>query len=126
MRVGHPFFLSSQIQGFASPASAVITSPATAVYRTNESEPPASGYGRRGEEKGYVSISMISQREKGELARFYTVTDPRKHEKGYTVYKVTARVSCQTRAVGNMASGSRIAVHHRYCCWKQPIPASQL
>ncbi|KAL2082178.1 hypothetical protein ACEWY4_021996 [Coilia grayii] len=35
---------------------------------------------------------MISQREKGELARFYTVTDPRKHEKGYTVYKVTARI----------------------------------
>uniref|UniRef100_A0A3B4AWW1 PX domain-containing protein n=1 Tax=Periophthalmus magnuspinnatus TaxID=409849 RepID=A0A3B4AWW1_9GOBI len=36
---------------------------------------------------------MISQREKGELARFYTVTDPKKHKKGYTVYKVTARVS---------------------------------
>uniref|UniRef100_A0A3B4AXL7 Uncharacterized protein n=1 Tax=Periophthalmus magnuspinnatus TaxID=409849 RepID=A0A3B4AXL7_9GOBI len=30
---------------------------------------------------------------KGELARFYTVTDPKKHKKGYTVYKVTARVS---------------------------------
>ncbi|KAM8831883.1 ribosomal protein S6 kinase delta-1 isoform 2-T2 [Spinachia spinachia] len=36
---------------------------------------------------------MISQRGRGELARFYTVTDPKKHLKGYTVYKVTAR-SC--------------------------------
>ncbi|KAK7907822.1 hypothetical protein WMY93_016434 [Mugilogobius chulae] len=35
---------------------------------------------------------MISQRDKGELARFYTVTDPKKHKKGYTVYKVTARI----------------------------------
>uniref|UniRef100_A0AAY5EI43 Non-specific serine/threonine protein kinase n=1 Tax=Electrophorus electricus TaxID=8005 RepID=A0AAY5EI43_ELEEL len=35
---------------------------------------------------------MISQRERGELARFYTVTDPKKHKKGYTVYKVTARI----------------------------------
>uniref|UniRef100_A0A3B3RT89 PX domain-containing protein n=1 Tax=Paramormyrops kingsleyae TaxID=1676925 RepID=A0A3B3RT89_9TELE len=34
---------------------------------------------------------MISQRERGELARFYTVTDPKRHKKGYTVYKVTAR-----------------------------------
>ncbi|XP_067339155.1 ribosomal protein S6 kinase delta-1 isoform X1 [Channa argus] len=35
---------------------------------------------------------MISQRDTGELARFYTVTDPKKHRKGYTVYKVTARI----------------------------------
>uniref|UniRef100_A0A7N8YMH3 Ribosomal protein S6 kinase delta-1 n=1 Tax=Mastacembelus armatus TaxID=205130 RepID=A0A7N8YMH3_9TELE len=35
---------------------------------------------------------MISQRERAELARFYTVTDPTKHKKGYTVYKVTARI----------------------------------
>ncbi|KAF3849859.1 hypothetical protein F7725_019578 [Dissostichus mawsoni] len=35
---------------------------------------------------------MISQRDIGELARFYTVTDPKKHLKGYTVYKVTARI----------------------------------
>lgn len=39
-----------------------------------------------------VTIRMISQRDRGELARFYTVTDPKKHQKGYTVYKVTARV----------------------------------
>ncbi|XP_068199080.1 ribosomal protein S6 kinase delta-1 [Antennarius striatus] len=35
---------------------------------------------------------MISQRDRGELARFYTVTDPKRHPKGYTVYKVTARI----------------------------------
>ncbi|KAJ4929268.1 hypothetical protein JOQ06_004879 [Pogonophryne albipinna] len=35
---------------------------------------------------------MISQRDIGELARFYTITDPKKHLKGYTVYKVTARI----------------------------------
>ncbi|XP_017278803.1 ribosomal protein S6 kinase delta-1 [Kryptolebias marmoratus] len=35
---------------------------------------------------------MISQRDRGELARFYTVTDPTKHQKGYTVYKVTATI----------------------------------
>ncbi|XP_068609707.1 ribosomal protein S6 kinase delta-1 [Brachionichthys hirsutus] len=35
---------------------------------------------------------MISQRDRGELARFYTVTDAKKHQKGYTVYKVTARI----------------------------------
>lgn len=35
---------------------------------------------------------MISQRDRGELARFYTVTEPKKHQKGYTVYKVTARI----------------------------------
>ncbi|XP_055362390.1 ribosomal protein S6 kinase delta-1 isoform X2 [Betta splendens] len=35
---------------------------------------------------------MSSQRDTGELARFYTVTDPKTHKKGYTVYKVTARI----------------------------------
>nr|XP_061842948.1 ribosomal protein S6 kinase delta-1-like isoform X1 [Nerophis lumbriciformis] len=35
---------------------------------------------------------MISQRDIGDFARFYTVTDPTKHQKGYTVYKVTATV----------------------------------
>ncbi|XP_034017522.1 ribosomal protein S6 kinase delta-1 [Thalassophryne amazonica] len=35
---------------------------------------------------------MISQRDKGEVARFYTVTDPKRHQKGYTVYKVTATI----------------------------------
>ncbi|XP_075719438.1 ribosomal protein S6 kinase delta-1 [Rhinoderma darwinii] len=35
---------------------------------------------------------MISQRDKaGDLARFYTVTDPRRHKRGFTIYKVTAR-----------------------------------
>ncbi|XP_018117287.1 ribosomal protein S6 kinase, 52kDa, polypeptide 1 L homeolog isoform X2 [Xenopus laevis] len=35
---------------------------------------------------------MISQRDRGDLARFYTVTDPRRHQKGFTIYKVTARI----------------------------------
>lgn len=35
---------------------------------------------------------MLSQGQKGDLARFYTVTDPKRHRQGYTVYKVTARV----------------------------------
>ncbi|XP_053315003.1 ribosomal protein S6 kinase delta-1 [Spea bombifrons] len=35
---------------------------------------------------------MISHRDRGDLARFYTVTDPRRHQKGFTIYKVTARV----------------------------------
>uniref|UniRef100_A0A8C4PWY2 Uncharacterized protein n=1 Tax=Eptatretus burgeri TaxID=7764 RepID=A0A8C4PWY2_EPTBU len=29
----------------------------------------------------------------GKFARFYTVSQPRKHRRGYTVYRVTARVS---------------------------------
>lgn len=38
--------------------------------------------------------SMLSPRERGgDLARFYTVTEPRRHPRGHTVYKVTARVS---------------------------------
>uniref|UniRef100_A0A8C5MJK0 Ribosomal protein S6 kinase C1 n=1 Tax=Leptobrachium leishanense TaxID=445787 RepID=A0A8C5MJK0_9ANUR len=35
---------------------------------------------------------MISQRDTGDLARFFTVTDPRRHQKGFTIYKVTARI----------------------------------
>ncbi|KAM9317245.1 ribosomal protein S6 kinase delta-1 [Gastrophryne carolinensis] len=35
---------------------------------------------------------MISPRDTGELARFYTVTDPQRHRKGFTIYKVTARI----------------------------------
>lgn len=37
---------------------------------------------------------MTAPRERSaDLARFYTVTEPRRHPRGYTVYKVTARVS---------------------------------
>ncbi|NXA35433.1 KS6C1 kinase, partial [Eudromia elegans] len=35
---------------------------------------------------------MQSPRERGGLARFYTVTEPRRHPRGHTVYKVTARI----------------------------------
>lgn len=46
--------------------------------------------GRRGGGSG----RMLSPRERGaDLARFYTVTEPRRHPRGHTVYKVTARVS---------------------------------
>ncbi|XP_051909528.1 ribosomal protein S6 kinase delta-1 isoform X1 [Hippocampus zosterae] len=41
---------------------------------------------------GNVVSIMISQRDSGDFARFYTVTEPTKHRKGYTVYKVTARI----------------------------------
>lgn len=37
---------------------------------------------------------MISERDRGrggEVARFYTVTEPKRHPRGYTLYKVTAR-----------------------------------
>lgn len=41
---------------------------------------------------------MTSPRERGaDLARFYTVTEPQRHPRGYTVYKVTARVSAGVR-----------------------------
>lgn len=37
---------------------------------------------------------MTAPRERSaDLARFYTVTEPQRHPRGYTVYKVTARVS---------------------------------
>lgn len=35
-----------------------------------------------------------------DLARFYTVTEPQRHPKGYTVYKVTARVSAWMGTLG--------------------------
>ncbi|XP_003419937.1 ribosomal protein S6 kinase delta-1 isoform X4 [Loxodonta africana] len=36
---------------------------------------------------------MSAPREQGaDLARFYTVTEPQRHPRGYTVYKVTARI----------------------------------
>ncbi|MEQ2309834.1 hypothetical protein AMECASPLE_002582, partial [Ameca splendens] len=55
------------------------------VYRNGTVREPAGSFGN------VVIIRMISQRDRGELARFYTVTDPTRHKKGYTVYKVTAR-----------------------------------
>lgn len=35
-----------------------------------------------------------------DLARFYTVTEPQRHPRGYTVYKVTARVSAWIGTLG--------------------------
>uniref|UniRef100_A0AAR2J6D5 Ribosomal protein S6 kinase delta-1 n=1 Tax=Pygocentrus nattereri TaxID=42514 RepID=A0AAR2J6D5_PYGNA len=58
---------------------------------------------------------MISQRERGELARFYTVTDPKKHKKGYTVYKVTARIISRK----NPEDVQEITVWKRYSDFKK-------
>lgn len=41
-----------------------------------------------------------------DLARFYTVTEPQRHPRGYTVYKVTARVSAWIGTPGR-GTGSR-------------------
>lgn len=44
-----------------------------------------------------------------DLARFYTVTEPQRHSRGYTVYKVTARVSAWIGTLGRGAgSGLRL------------------
>ncbi|XP_013863013.1 ribosomal protein S6 kinase delta-1 isoform X2 [Austrofundulus limnaeus] len=40
---------------------------------------------------------MISQRDRGEFARFYTVTNPTRHKEGHTVYKVTATITVWKR-----------------------------
>ncbi|KAI5616989.1 ribosomal protein S6 kinase delta-1, partial [Silurus asotus] len=58
---------------------------------------------------------MISQRERGELARFYTVTEPKKHKKGYTVYKVTARIISRK----NPEDVQEITVWKRYSDFKK-------
>ncbi|KAK2846159.1 hypothetical protein Q7C36_011013 [Tachysurus vachellii] len=58
---------------------------------------------------------MISQRERGELARFYTVTDPKRHKKGYTVYKVTARIISRK----NPEDVQEITVWKRYSDFKK-------
>uniref|UniRef100_A0A3B4D2I0 Ribosomal protein S6 kinase delta-1 n=1 Tax=Pygocentrus nattereri TaxID=42514 RepID=A0A3B4D2I0_PYGNA len=54
-------------------------------------------------------------RERGELARFYTVTDPKKHKKGYTVYKVTARIISRK----NPEDVQEITVWKRYSDFKK-------
>lgn len=51
---------------------------------------------------------MTSPRERGaDLARFYTVTEPQRHPRGYTVYKVTARVSAGVGAGRSLNWGVR-------------------
>ncbi|XP_064411653.1 ribosomal protein S6 kinase delta-1 isoform X2 [Latimeria chalumnae] len=58
---------------------------------------------------------MISHRDRGDLARFYTVTDPKKHRKGYTVYKVTARIISRR----NPEDVQEIVVWKRYSDFKK-------
>lgn len=64
---------------------------------------------------GDVCLRMISARDTGELARFYTVTDPTTHKKGYTVYKVTARIISRK----NPDDVQEITVWKRYSDFKK-------
>ncbi|ELK23289.1 Ribosomal protein S6 kinase delta-1 [Myotis davidii] len=59
---------------------------------------------------------MTSPREPGaDLARFYTVTEPQRHPRGYTVYKVTARVISRR----NPEDVQEIIVWKRYSDFKK-------
>ncbi|XP_075386384.1 ribosomal protein S6 kinase delta-1 isoform X3 [Tenrec ecaudatus] len=59
---------------------------------------------------------MSSPREPGaDLARFYTVTEPQRHPRGYTVYKVTARVVSRR----NPEDVQEIIVWKRYSDFKK-------
>ncbi|XP_054250086.1 ribosomal protein S6 kinase delta-1 isoform X4 [Indicator indicator] len=59
---------------------------------------------------------MLSPRERGgELARFYTVTEPRRHPRGHTVYKVTARIVSRK----NPEDVQEIIVWKRYSDFKK-------
>ncbi|XP_063159523.1 ribosomal protein S6 kinase delta-1 isoform X4 [Candoia aspera] len=59
---------------------------------------------------------MISPRSRGgEVARFYTVTEPKRHPRGYTVYKVTARIVSRK----NPEDVQEIVVWKRYSDFKK-------
>ncbi|NXU98099.1 KS6C1 kinase, partial [Cettia cetti] len=59
---------------------------------------------------------MLSPREHGaDLARFYTVTEPRRHPRGHTVYKVTARIVSRK----NPEDVQEIIVWKRYSDFKK-------
>uniref|UniRef100_A0A8C7EFU1 PX domain-containing protein n=1 Tax=Nothoprocta perdicaria TaxID=30464 RepID=A0A8C7EFU1_NOTPE len=58
---------------------------------------------------------MQSPRERGGLARFYTVTEPRRHPRGHTVYKVTARIVSRK----NPEDVQEIIVWKRYSDFKK-------
>ncbi|KAM6280729.1 ribosomal protein S6 kinase delta-1 isoform 4-T4 [Porphyrio hochstetteri] len=59
---------------------------------------------------------MQSPRDRGgDLARFYTVTEPRRHPRGHTVYKVTARIVSRR----NPEDVQEIVVWKRYSDFKK-------
>ncbi|XP_060687456.1 ribosomal protein S6 kinase delta-1 isoform X1 [Hemiscyllium ocellatum] len=58
---------------------------------------------------------MLPQKNKGDLVRFYTITDPKRHRKGYTVYKVTARIVSRR----NPEEVQEIVVWKRYSDFKK-------
>lgn len=67
---------------------------------------------------------MTSSRERGaDLARFYTVTEPQRHPRGYTVYKVTARVSAAVKR-GQKPELGREGLGCGPWCWV-PDPGSE-
>lgn len=61
------------------------------------------------------SITNMSRRAKEEYNRFYTVTDHRTHEKGYTEYKVTAKIVSKK----NPDECKQIVVWKRYSDFKK-------
>ncbi|XP_008124046.1 ribosomal protein S6 kinase delta-1 isoform X1 [Anolis carolinensis] len=59
---------------------------------------------------------MLSPRDRGgEVARFYTVTEPKRHPRGYTLYKVTARIVSRK----NPEDVQEIVVWKRYSDFKK-------
>uniref|UniRef100_A0A9J7XNC3 Ribosomal protein S6 kinase polypeptide 1 n=1 Tax=Cyprinus carpio carpio TaxID=630221 RepID=A0A9J7XNC3_CYPCA len=62
-----------------------------------------------------TKVWMISARNKDDIVRFYTVTDPMTHKKGYTVYKVTARIISRK----NPEDIQEITVWKRYSDFKK-------
>ena len=68
----------------------------------------------------------MSRKPKEEYHRFFTVSDPRTHEKGHTEYKVTARVGLtlylsvaviQTHAVIMLDKSLLISFTHGLTTW---------
>ncbi|NWV01594.1 KS6C1 kinase, partial [Upupa epops] len=58
---------------------------------------------------------LIPRERVGDLARFYTVTEPRRHPRGHTVYKVTARIVSRK----NPEDVQEIVVWKRYSDFKK-------
>ncbi|KYO43619.1 ribosomal protein S6 kinase delta-1 isoform D [Alligator mississippiensis] len=63
---------------------------------------------------------MLCPRERpGELARFYTVSEPRRHPRGHTVYKVTARIVSRRNPEDVQEKKHLIVVWKRYSDFKK-------
>lgn len=62
-----------------------------------------------------MPVTNMSRRVREEYSRFYTVTDHRTHEKGYTEYKVTAKIVSKK----NPDESKQIVVWKRYSDFKK-------